>query len=150
MGNHLGLSRKKKANPEIMTLIDDSAALEQKHMNTANQYADLGSRAAKREAEQEFEELQHKMRLEAAHEARMTKPSGVTVDTYWKNLPPVGVDVYWTYSGRDDPNTLYFMSVSDCEQLERSYQEGNALSGSLGYGDDVHVDFRSMVQTTGC
>lgn len=74
---------------------------------------------------------------------------GVTINTYWKNLPPINIPVYWAYSSRNDPDTLYFMSADDCNILEQAYQEGKP-SCHINHGDNVYVNFRDMRQYTGC
>jgi hypothetical protein len=75
--------------------------------------------------------------------------NGVTYNTYWKNLPPIGVQVYWAYSSRNDPDSLYFMSVDDCRILEDSYQRGEARCG-LSHGCGQYVGFDTMLQYTEC
>jgi len=75
--------------------------------------------------------------------------NGVTYNTYWKNLPPIGVQVYWAYSSRNDPDSLYFMSVDDCLRLEDSYQRGEARCG-LSHGCGQYVGFDTMLQYTEC
>jgi hypothetical protein len=83
---------------------------------------------------------------------------GLSINTYWKNLPPINdsVSVYWMYSGRNDKNSFYFMSASDSRKLEASFQNGDR-SCQLEYGDNNllfsknnYVDFKSMKQVTGC
>lgn len=72
---------------------------------------------------------------------------GINVDTYWKNLPPPGCDVYWLYSSYAGSD-YYFMSQQDADALERAYQHGgNRCSLSAV---DAYVDFPSAKQVSNC
>lgn len=75
--------------------------------------------------------------------------NGVTYNTYWKNLPPIGAQVYWAYSSRNDPNSLYFMSADECRILEDSYQRGET-NCRLSHGYGQYVEFDTMLQYTEC
>ena len=79
--------------------------------------------------------------------------NGLSINTYWKNLPPLYTDVYWLYStrtssGADDNYTYYFMSKSDSDALENAYNNR--------YGDchlsshSVCVNFNKMMQRSTC
>lgn len=73
----------------------------------------------------------------------------ITINTNWRNLPPLDVEVYWMYSARNDIKSYHFMSAVDCNKLEQAYQQGEDHC-TLNHGDGVTVRFDDMKQYTAC
>lgn len=79
------------------------------------------------------------------YEAELTH--GLTVDTYWKNLPPPGCDVFWLYSSHAGTD-YYFMTASDANSLEQAYQRGYDSGRISAVG--AYINFRQGKQISSC
>lgn len=73
----------------------------------------------------------------------------ITINTYWRNLPPIDTNVYWMYSARNDVKSYHFMSAADCATLEKAFWQGKQAC-ALEHGDGVRINFQDMVQYTHC
>lgn len=73
----------------------------------------------------------------------------ISINTYWRNLPPMDTKVFWMYSARNDTKSYHFMSAVDCDKLENAFQKGKE-SCRLDHGDGNTVNFTNMRQYTAC